>query len=85
MPAPEFDLYLVTDRQQTAGRDLLWVLEQALAGGAEAVQLREKDLNGHDLFWLAEGCRKLCENYHAALFINDRVDVAKQFVSTFFR
>jgi thiamine-phosphate pyrophosphorylase len=76
VPAPEFDLYLVTDRQQTAGRDLLWVLEQALAGGVKAVQLREKDLSGHDLFWLAEKCRRLCENYRAALLINDRVDVA---------
>ncbi|HZD41995.1 MAG TPA: thiamine phosphate synthase [Terriglobales bacterium] len=76
MPAPDFDLYLITDRRQTAGRDLLWVLEQALAGGAKAVQLREKDLSGHDLFSLAEKCRKLCESYRAALLINDRVDVA---------
>lgn len=74
--APEFDLYLVTDRRQTAGRDLLWVLEQALAGGIKAIQLREKDLNGRDLFSLGEKCRELCEKYHAALVINDRVDVA---------
>ena len=76
MPAPEFNLYLVTDRRQTAGRDLLWVLEQALAGGIKAIQLREKDLAGRDLFLLAEKCRKLCENYRAALIINDRIDIA---------
>jgi len=55
---------------------LLWVLEQALAGGVKAVQLREKDLGGKELFQLAEQTRRLCERYDAALFINDRVDVA---------
>jgi thiamine-phosphate pyrophosphorylase len=73
---PSFDLYLVSDRTQTRGRDLLWVLEQALAGGVEAIQLREKDLGGKELFRIAEQARRLCERYHAALFINDRVDVA---------
>jgi len=72
----DFKLYLVTDRNQTAGRDLVWVLEQALDGGIRAVQLREKDLSGRDLFLLAERCQRLCQSYQAALFINDRVDVA---------
>jgi thiamine-phosphate pyrophosphorylase len=74
--AVDFDLYLVTDRNQTGGRDLLWVLEQALDGGVKAIQLREKDLSGRDLFSLAERSHKLCQAYDAALFINDRVDVA---------
>jgi thiamine-phosphate pyrophosphorylase len=74
--AVDFDLYLVTDRTQTGGRDLLWVLEQALDGGVKAVQLREKDLSGRDLFLLAERSRHLCQTYQAALFINDRVDIA---------
>ena len=76
MGAIDFDLYLVTDRNQTSGRDLLWVLQQALDGGVKAIQLREKDLPGRDLFSLAERSHKLCQAYHAALFINDRVDVA---------
>jgi thiamine-phosphate pyrophosphorylase len=74
--AVDFDLYLVTDRNQTGGRDLLWVLEQALDGGVKAIQLREKDLSGRDLFSLAERSHKLCQAYDAALFINDRIDVA---------
>lgn len=76
MGTPAFDLYLVSDRNQTRGYNLLWVLEQALAGGVKAVQLREKDLGGKELFQLAEQTRRLCERYDAALFINDRVDVA---------
>jgi thiamine-phosphate pyrophosphorylase len=76
VPEPGFELYLISDRRQTRGRDLLWVIEQALAGGVKAVQLREKDLGGGELFRLAEHARRLCERYNAALFINDRVDVA---------
>ncbi len=73
---PKFDLYLVTDRKQAAGRDLLWVLEQALDGGVKGIQLREKDLGGGQLFHLAERIKALCDAHHASLLINDRVDVA---------
>jgi thiamine-phosphate pyrophosphorylase len=76
VPTPDFELYLVTDRNQTRGRDLLWVLEQALEGGVRAIQLREKDLEGKELFQLAQKTRALCNRYGALLFINDRIDVA---------
>ncbi len=72
----DFDLYLVTDRKTTWGRDLLWLLEQALEGGVRAVQLREKDLGGAALLELARNVKRLCDRYGAELFINDRVDVA---------
>ena len=52
------------------------MLEQALEGGVKAIQLREKDLSGKELFILAEKTRRLCQRYEAALLINDRLDVA---------
>jgi thiamine-phosphate pyrophosphorylase len=76
LPKPHFDLYLITDRTQTKGRDLLWVIEQALDAGVNAIQLREKDLGGRDLFSLAEKFSKLCQSYRSALFINERIDIA---------
>lgn len=76
MRSVDFDLYLVTDRKTTRGRELTWVLEQALEGGVRAVQLREKDLGGAALLELAREVKGLCDRYHAELFINDRVDVA---------
>lgn len=76
MPKPDFDLYLVSDRKLTQGKDLLWVLEQALDGGVRVIQLREKDLGGKELFELADKTVRLCHRYDAQLFINDRVDVA---------
>jgi len=76
VPQPNFDLYLITDRKLTLGRDLVWVLERALDGGVKAVQLREKDLSGKELFTLAERVARLCQRYQAQLYINDRVDLA---------
>lgn len=76
MRVVDFDLYLVTDRKATAGRDLLWVLGQALEGGVRAVQLREKDLGGRALLDLARKVKRLCDGYGAEFFVNDRMDVA---------
>ena len=76
MPKPDFKLYLITDRTQTKGRDLLWLIEQALDAGVKAIQLREKDLAGRDLFSLAEKASQLCRNYGSSLFVNDRLDIA---------
>ena len=71
-----FRLYLVTDRHHTVGRPLLDVLEEALRGGVDAVQLREKDLPAAELFDLARRMRALCRRYKARLLVNDRIDIA---------
>ncbi len=79
-------LYVVTDRHATGGRPLVDVVAAALAGAAPfrdargrvpvAVQLREKDLPGGPLLALARGLRAVTAAAGAALFVNDRVDVA---------
>ncbi len=69
-------LYLVTDRTRTCGRRLLDVVEAALRGGVDAVQLRDKDLSARELFELACRLRGVCKRYGARLLINDRIDVA---------
>lgn len=76
MPQPDFDLYLITDRKLARGGDLCAVLEQALDGGVKAIQLREKDLDGKELFELADKISVRCQRYNAQLFVNDRIDVA---------
>ena len=71
-----FNLYFVTDRKQTANRPLTDVVHAALDGGVRAVQLREKDLEGRELYVLAEQLRALTRRYQARLLVNDRLDVA---------
>ncbi|AJE04235.1 thiamine phosphate synthase [Geobacter pickeringii] len=75
MPTP-FPLYLITDRHQTAGRPLLDVVGEALAGGVRGVQLREKDLPPRELLELAHALRELTGRFGARLLVNDRVDIA---------
>ncbi|NJD63518.1 MAG: thiamine phosphate synthase [Deltaproteobacteria bacterium] len=72
----DFRIYLVTDRKQCSGEDIVGAVGNALEGGVRAVQLREKDLPGRELFRLASLLRRLTETYGAKLLINDRVDVA---------
>ena len=72
----DFRLYFVTDRRQTAGRPLYDVVQAALDGGVRAVQLREKDLEGGELYRLAARLRDLTARYTARLLINDRLAVA---------
>ncbi len=74
-PAIDFNIYLITDRKGTGGRSLATVVEEALKGGVKAVQLREKDLSGRELYELALEMREITSRYGAGLFINDRVDV----------
>lgn len=72
----DFNLYLITDRKQTAGRQLPAVVAEALAGGVRCVQLREKDLPARQLFETATELRRITHDHGARLLINDRIDVA---------
>jgi len=73
---PDFDLYLITDRQQVKGNSFLNAVEKALQGGVKAIQLREKDLCARDAYDLALELRRLTRLFNASLLINDRIDIA---------
>jgi thiamine-phosphate pyrophosphorylase len=72
----ELRLTLVTDRAQTGGRELVPVIQECLAAGLPAVQLREKDLGAAELARLGHALRALTAEHRALLIVNDRVDVA---------
>ena len=69
-------LIVITDAQIAAPRSVDAVIEEALAAGAPAVQLRDKTADARVLFEQARWLRELTRRYHALLFINDRLDVA---------
>lgn len=73
----DFRVYLITDRRQAPGGDILKAVAGALDGGIRAVQLREKDLPAKELYRLAGRMRELTARYGARLLVNDRVDVAQ--------
>jgi thiamine-phosphate pyrophosphorylase len=81
--APGFRLYLITDRRIVRSGELVGACTAALAAAREvappglvALQLREKDLTGRELYTLALTLRDVCTRTGAPLLINDRIDVA---------
>jgi thiamine-phosphate pyrophosphorylase len=68
-------LCLVTDRRITGETELVYRVSEAVAGGVNMVQLREKDLPGGRLLALAETLKDALGDA-ALLVINERVDVA---------
>ena len=73
----EFDTYLVTQRDLSAGRSTEEVVEAALAGGIDVVQVREKDHTAREQLATAERLRDLTAAADVPLIVNDRVDIAR--------
>jgi len=69
-------LYVITDRNLSLGRDILFCTEEALKGGATVIQYREKNLPTGEMVRTAKTLRELTLRYNAMLIVNDRVDVA---------
>jgi thiamine-phosphate pyrophosphorylase len=70
-----FKLMFVTDRRRST-RPLEETVRMALAGGVDAVQLRERDLSARELHELALKLRAITQEAGAALIVNQRLDVA---------
>lgn len=72
----DYSLYLVTDRSLTLGRDLLFVIEEAILGGVTVVQLREKNCSSREFYDIALEVATLTKKHGIPLIINDRMDIA---------
>ncbi|MCL6441767.1 MAG: thiamine phosphate synthase [Thermoleophilum sp.] len=68
-------LYLICPAKPRK-HDLATLVEAALRGGVDMVQLREKSLPDDEVLAAAEVCRQLCQRFGALLWINDRPDLA---------
>ena len=73
---PRYDLYVLTDVTLVPGRAHADIVRAALAGGADAVQIRDKATTAQNLSRVVAECHPLARKFGAALFVNDRVDVA---------
>ena len=74
----QFDptLYVITDSTYHTTETLLHAVDEACAGGAMLIQLREKDTGGRDYLALAQQVKAVTDKYGVPLIIDDRVDVA---------
>ncbi|HOI12775.1 MAG TPA: thiamine phosphate synthase [Methanoculleus sp.] len=71
-----YDLYVVTDEAIGLGRSHVELARQAVAGGADVIQLRDKRLSGRALFDAALAVREVTLDAGALFIVNDRLDVA---------
>jgi thiamine-phosphate pyrophosphorylase len=57
--------------------DLTWIVGEALAGGADAIQLREKGIDDREWLRRAREVRILTAQAKARFLVNDRPDLAR--------
>jgi thiamine-phosphate pyrophosphorylase len=69
-------LYVITDGRASRGRSHLQVAEAAILGGADVLQLRDKEASGGHLYRVALQLRKLTREAKVPFIVNDRVDIA---------
>jgi thiamine-phosphate pyrophosphorylase len=67
-------VYFVADPEQT-DRDVLEIVDDALAGGITSLQLRAKRMPGREMYDLAIALRERCRSAGTLFFVNDRVDI----------
>jgi len=76
MPAFNYKLYLVTDQKACLRKDFFQVVEAAVKGGVDIVQIREKMLNEKDFLEKSLRLKDLLDTYGVPLIINDSLAVA---------
>jgi len=70
-------LYVILDRPLARGKDLKELAREIIAGGADAIQLRDKTSCDAGLLKDAKTIRKLTKDSGVSFIINDRVEIAK--------
>ena len=76
MNPDQWRAYLVTQQSLSAGRSTEEIVEAAIEGGIDAVQLREKGTSAQHRIELGERLRKLTGEAGVDLIVNDRIDIA---------
>ncbi|MDI3483028.1 MAG: thiamine-phosphate pyrophosphorylase [Candidatus Methanomethylophilaceae archaeon] len=69
-------LYVITDENVSGGRDHVRIAAEAVRGGADVVQLRDKYSTGERMLQAAKEIREITKRAGTAFIVNDRLDVA---------
>jgi len=72
----DFRLYVIIDKKAAIGRDLAYIAEEAIAGGADIIQLRDKESQARELVEAGRAIRKVVGKDKALFIVNDRPDIA---------
>ena len=73
-----YQLYLVISEKDCLGRNFLKVAEEAILGGVDIIQLREKNIGKQEFLHKALKLKEVTEKYNIPLIINDSIEVAEK-------
>ncbi|PWN63605.1 thiamine phosphate synthase [Chryseobacterium phosphatilyticum] len=73
-----YPLYLVISEADCKGKDFLKVAEQAILGGVDVIQLREKNDSPELFLQKAQQLIEITNKYDIPLIINDNISVAEK-------
>ncbi|OMF38634.1 thiamine-phosphate diphosphorylase [Paenibacillus sp. FSL H8-0548] len=74
----DFRLYAITGEQFHPGRDLVEVMEEAILGGVDIIQLRDKTSDRAEVLEKAKALRELTRKYGVTFIVNDDIDIAME-------
>ncbi|MGF1923858.1 MAG: thiamine phosphate synthase, partial [Bacteroidia bacterium] len=77
-PKFPYQLYLVISENDCLGRNFLKVAEDAIIGGVDIIQLREKNIGTKEFLKKALQLKEITEKYNIPLIINDDPEVAEK-------
>lgn len=72
----DYGLYVITDEGIARGLPHAEIARRAIAGGADAIQLRDKRLGGEELALRALEVREVTGRAGVLFIVNDRLDIA---------
>lgn len=71
-----FHLYVITGKEFHPDRDIIDVMEQAILGGADIIQLRDKVSTKQEFLEKAVALRDLTRKHDVTFIVNDHIDIA---------
>ena len=72
----DWKLYFIADFESSKGKDLVWIVEKAVKGGATVVQLRAKSISTREFLDISMKIHSFLKKKRVPLIINDRIDIA---------
>lgn len=77
MDPDQWQTYLVTQQTLSANRSTVEIVENAIDGGVDVIQLREKEMSARDRYEVGQQLRELTTEAGVELIVNDRIDLAR--------
>jgi thiamine-phosphate pyrophosphorylase len=74
----KIQLYVIADKKVCGDKDIEEVVRQAIDGGAQMIQYRDKNSDAADFLATASKLKAVCRERNVPFIVNDRADVARE-------